>query len=353
MIELNETDLIRQAESLIEGETDRIALYANLSSLIHESLGAWWTGFYRVCNDKLVLGPFQGPLACTRIAYGKGVCGTAWKQQKTQIVPDMEKFPGHIACSSLSRSEIVVPVWEKGRIIAVLDIDSRELNAFDRSHAEQLETICAMIGAPVTPSLKDYVKRTVIPQYDNFDSAHRRDHVRMVIDESLRLAVRHDVNPDMVYAAAAWHDMGLVEGRETHHIVSGRIIRQDARLKEWFTPVQIETIARAAQEHRASSGQKPTDIYGLILAEADKHIDSTLIIRRVLQYGLSHFPEMGYEEQWERCLGHLVEKYGRGGYLKLWFPDSPNAVRLEQLQELIDDRLALRKVYDTIYAELK
>ena len=134
-------ELIPQAESLLEGETDEVACMANLSALLHRAFGFWWTGFYRVVGDELVLGPFQGPVACVHIPYGRGVCGTAWKRNETVIVPDVEEFPGHIACSSESRSEIVVPVRRQGQVVAVLDIDSKELAAFDETDREFLETI--------------------------------------------------------------------------------------------------------------------------------------------------------------------------------------------------------------------
>ncbi|MBQ6292191.1 MAG: GAF domain-containing protein [Bacteroidales bacterium] len=134
-------ELIPQAESILEGETDEIACMANLAALLHRAFGFWWTGFYRVVGDELVLGPFQGPVACIHIPYGRGVCGTAWKRNETVVVPDVEEFPGHIACSSESRSEIVVPVRRQGQVVAVLDIDSKELAAFDDTDREFLETI--------------------------------------------------------------------------------------------------------------------------------------------------------------------------------------------------------------------
>lgn len=134
-------ELIPQAESLLEGETDEVACMANLAALLHRAFGFWWTGFYRVVGDELVLGPFQGPVACIHIPYGRGVCGTAWKRNETVVVPDVEEFPGHIACSSESRSEIVVPVRRQGQVVAVLDIDSKELAAFNDTDREFLETI--------------------------------------------------------------------------------------------------------------------------------------------------------------------------------------------------------------------
>ena len=138
--------LYKQIEALVQGESDPIANMANMAAMIHHTFGFWWTGFYRVAGDELVLGPFQGPLACSRIGYGRGVCGTAWKEQTTQVVPDVEQFPGHIACSSLSRSEIVVPVRRGEDIVAVLDIDSEHLATFDTIDKEWLEKIVRLLN---------------------------------------------------------------------------------------------------------------------------------------------------------------------------------------------------------------
>lgn len=138
-------ELYKQLQSLLSGEDDQIANMANMSALIHETFGFWWTGFYIVKGDQLVLGPFQGPIACTRIPYGKGVCGTSWQRQETIVVPDVEEFPGHIACSSLSRSEIVVPIFRNNSVYAVLDIDSKELATFDNIDKEWLEKIVELL----------------------------------------------------------------------------------------------------------------------------------------------------------------------------------------------------------------
>lgn len=137
--------LYRQAQALVDGESDAIANMANIAAMIHTAIEPLWTGFYRVVGDELVLGPFQGPLACSRIKYGRGVCGTAWERRATIVVEDVEKFPGHIACSSLSRSEIVVPVWRDNQIVAVLDIDSRRLATFDEVDRVWLERIVALL----------------------------------------------------------------------------------------------------------------------------------------------------------------------------------------------------------------
>ena len=137
--------LYKQVTALVESENDTIANMANVAAMIHYTFGFWWTGFYRVSGEQLVLGPFQGPLACSRIAYGRGVCGTAWKEERTQVVPDVEQFPGHIACSSASRSEIVVPLLKDGKVVAVLDIDSEHLDTFDETDRLWLERIVELL----------------------------------------------------------------------------------------------------------------------------------------------------------------------------------------------------------------
>lgn len=139
------TLLTKQIAALIEGEDDAIANLANIAAALKEQFNFWWVGFYFVKQDQLVLGPFQGPIACTRIAYGRGVCGTAWKDQRTLIVDNVDRFPGHIACSSLSKSEIVVPIIKNGKCVAVLDIDSEHLAHFDQIDAKHLETIMDLI----------------------------------------------------------------------------------------------------------------------------------------------------------------------------------------------------------------
>lgn len=139
--------LLPQIEAVVAAEPDPVANMANVAAMIHETFRFWWTGFYRVIDDQLVLGPFQGPLACTRIRRGRGVCGTAWAEGQTQVVPDVDQFPGHIACSSASRSEIVVPLWRDGQVIGVLDIDSAELNTFDDVDRLWLERVAAILAA--------------------------------------------------------------------------------------------------------------------------------------------------------------------------------------------------------------
>ena len=198
----------------------------------------------------------------------------------------------------------------------------------------------------INAELKKYVEQNIIPQYDSFDMAHQRDHVLMVIQQSLELAEKLGAGADMAYAIAAYHDTGLCEGREHHHEVSARIIRTDQTLRKWFAEEQINIMADAAEDHRASSGHEPRTIYGRIVAEADRFIDADTIIRRTIQYGIDHYPELDREGHYQRMLSHLHEKYGRNGYLHLWFEDSPNAERLRQLQDIIDDEAVLRQLFN-------
>ena len=200
----------------------------------------------------------------------------------------------------------------------------------------------------VNPAIIAYVEQEILPRYDHFDAAHQRNHADEVIERSLALAKHYEVNNDMVYAIAAYHDTGLCEGRDTHHLVSGRIIREDLKLRDWFTEEQIETMAQAAEDHRASSDHEPRTIYGKIVAEADRLITPEKVIRRTIQFGRDHYPELDKEGQYQRFRQHLLEKYSDTGYLRLWIPESDNAVRLEQLRQIIRDEKALREAFEHI-----
>lgn len=197
-----------------------------------------------------------------------------------------------------------------------------------------------------------YIEREILPRYNGFDKAHREDHARMVIMQSLEIARHYAVNMEMVYTIAAFHDLGLAIDRKTHHLESGRIVREDPRLLEWFTQEEIETMAQAVEDHRASSDHEPRSIYGRIVAEGDRYIEPEKIIERTIQYGLDHYPELDKEGHWQRTLDHLHEKYAEGGYLKLWFSESPNVERLNSLREIIKDEPRLRRIFDRIYNEL-
>ena len=205
----------------------------------------------------------------------------------------------------------------------------------------------------VNPTIIAYVELEILPRYEHFDAAHQRNHAEEVIARSLVLAKHYDVDENMVYAIAAYHDTGLCEGRDTHHLVSGRIIREDRKLREWFDEEQIETMAQAAEDHRASSGHEPRSIYGKIVAEADRLISPEKVIRRTIQFGLDHHPELDKEGQYQRFREHLMEKYSDTGYLRLWLPESENAPRLEELRKIIRDEKLMREAFEQNFDKIK
>ena len=216
--------------------------------------------------------------------------------------------------------------------------------------------------------LLKYIYEDIVPEYASFDPAHREDHALTVIGQAMELLDRMPiwlkehpedakvwdipVDRDVLMAAAACHDLGLINGRDNHHLDSGKIIRTDERLREWFTPEQIETIAQAAEDHRASGKSAPRSIYGKLVAEADRVIEGDTIIRRTIQFGFKHYPDLDREGHMARAISHLREKYGRGGYLKLWIPWSDNAARLNELQDIIADDEAVRKAVLQQFEEL-
>lgn len=201
-------------------------------------------------------------------------------------------------------------------------------------------------------SLKQYLEIEILPRYDHFDMAHQRNHAETVISQSMALAGHYDVSIDMVYAIAAYHDTGLAVDRKTHHLESGKIIRADQNLHKWFSDEEIETMAQAVEDHRASTDHEPRSIYGRIVAEADRIIETDTIIRRTVQYSLSHYPEFDKEGHWNRTLEHMAEKYDEGGYIKLWIPESPNHQRLAELRSVIHDREKLREIFEREYDKL-
>ena len=209
-----------------------------------------------------------------------------------------------------------------------------------------------------------YINDDIIPRYALFDAAHKEDHAHTVINQAMSLLegmkkwLSEQTDPseewlvsidsNILKVAAACHDLGLINGRDRHHLDSGTIIRNDITLQKWFNAEEIETIAQAAEDHRASGTAEPRSIYGKIVAEADRVIEKETIIRRTIQFGQKHYPTLNAEGHTERAVSHLKEKYGRGGYLKLWIPWSDNAERLNNLQDLIADEDALRVVVKEI-----
>ena len=204
----------------------------------------------------------------------------------------------------------------------------------------------------VSPEIVDYVEKEIIPRYAFFDKAHQENHVRMVIKQSLELA-RHEpsLNIDMVYLIAAFHDLGLVNGRENHHKDSRVILEADEFVKSHFTPQQIAIMGEAVEDHRASNSAKPRSMYGLIVAEADRFIDAETIVRRTIQYGLAHYPELDKIGHYNRTIQHLNEKYGPDGYLKVWIPWSDNAANLKKLHALLADRAVLNTLFNRLFTE--
>lgn len=203
----------------------------------------------------------------------------------------------------------------------------------------------------IRESLRRYIYGEVIPRYAAFDKAHREDHALAVVERALSMGRQYDISEEMLLAAAACHDLGLAVDRQTHHLESGRIIRADKRLTEWFTTEEIETVAQAAEDHRASAKTPPRSIYGRLVAEADRMIVPETIIRRTVQFSLSHYPELDREGHWRRTVDHLHEKYAEGGYLRLLIPGSPNEAPLRRLRDIIRDEARLRSIFDMVFAE--
>ncbi|HIW65830.1 MAG TPA: HD domain-containing protein [Candidatus Alistipes intestinipullorum] len=201
----------------------------------------------------------------------------------------------------------------------------------------------------MNPELEQYIEQEILPRYEHFDAGHRTDHVRTVIEQSLALADRYGLDPDMAYTIAAYHDTGLVNGRERHHLDAGRILAEDPVLRRWFTEEQITTMREAVEDHRASSDHAPRTIYGRIVAEADRVIDPVTILRRTVQYSLANYPSLDREGHWARCMDHLRKKYAEGGYLRLWIAESENARRLEELRALIRDTQRIRQLFDETF----
>lgn len=203
----------------------------------------------------------------------------------------------------------------------------------------------------IREEIRAYIESEILSRYDGFDAAHRRDHADVVVSRSVELAQRLGADVEMAYVIAAYHDTGLAVGRDVHHTESKRIMLADSELKRWFSEEDIATMGDAVEDHRASSKQPPRTIYGRIVAEADRLIVPHSIIRRTVQFTLTHHPDLDMEQGYERLLEHMREKYDYGGYLKLWIEESDNAQRLEELRKIIADKPLLRRLYETIYKE--
>ena len=204
-----------------------------------------------------------------------------------------------------------------------------------------------------TPSLDlvEFIETQILPKYNAFDRAHNLEHVTRVIRPSLDLVRSTGADINMVYTIAAYHDLGMSGHRADHHIRGGKILAADARLKKWFSVEQINVMKEAVEEHRASASRAPRSIYGKIVAEADRDIDTEVVIRRTIQFGFANYPDLDKEGHWKRFKEHMNSKYSKDGYIKLWIPNSPNAQKLNELRNLIAQPIQLREVFSKIYEE--
>lgn len=203
----------------------------------------------------------------------------------------------------------------------------------------------------INKEIKKHIETMIIPKYADFDKGHNLEHVKTVIEESLNLAKSCGVNLDYAYVIAAYHDLGLSDGREFHHIASGKILEADMTLRQWFSPDEIKLMKEAVEDHRASSKNPPRSIYGKIVAEADRDINPLKIIKRTIQYSIAHSPSPDKEHHWNNLLNHMAEKYAEGGYMKLWFENSKNSERLKELRKIIANQNNLRNIFLKLYDE--
>ena len=200
--------------------------------------------------------------------------------------------------------------------------------------------------------LVEFVETKILPQYAAFDAAHNMEHVTRVIRHSMELVKVTGADVNMVYVIAASHDLGMSGPRAVHHITGGKILATDARLKKWFSTEQLKVMREAVEDHRASASHSPRSIYGKIVAEADRDIEKDIVIRRTIQYGLANYPQLDHEGHWKRFKEHMDNKYSKDGYIKLWIPNSPNAIRLNELRNLIANPAELRKAFERMFSEV-
>lgn len=207
------------------------------------------------------------------------------------------------------------------------------------------------MGNTASLDLVEFIETSILPMYAAFDKAHNMEHVTRVIRRSLDLARRTGANINMVYAIAAYHDIGMSGPRAIHHITGGKMLMRDARLKKWFSSEQIKIMKEAVEDHRASASHAPRSIYGKIVAEADRDLDAEVVFRRTVQFGLSNYPELDKEHQWIRFKEHMTNKYSVHGYIKLWIPGSDNEKKLNVLRSYIASPNELLDIFERMYDE--
>ncbi|MCR5069990.1 MAG: HD domain-containing protein [Prevotella sp.] len=205
----------------------------------------------------------------------------------------------------------------------------------------------------VSLDIMEFVERNILKRYNAFDAAHNMTHVNRVIKASVQLARKMGADINMAYVVAAYHDLGLEVERATHHIESGKILKADRRLDKWFSAQQIEIMRQAVEDHRASASRAPRNIYGKIVAEADRDLEPMSVIRRTIQFGLAHYPEKTKEEHWDRFVEHLQQKYSSAGYIKLWIAGSDNEQNLRELRRIINDRQQLRQIFEQTFVSFE
>ena len=203
----------------------------------------------------------------------------------------------------------------------------------------------------INKDLREYIERDIFPKYNSFDKGHKIDHVKAVISEALLLSSYYDVDINMIYTAAAYHDIGLQYGRTYHNVDSAKIIREDSNLTKWFNYAEINIIAEAAEDHRASLGHEPRSIYGRIIAEADRLIIPDVIVRRAIQYAIINNPDLNKSDHYKIIFKHMINKYGENGYLKLWIPESKNGKALQAFRKLLKEETQFNILFDKIYEE--
>ena len=210
-----------------------------------------------------------------------------------------------------------------------------------------------MINHIPSLDLVEFVETNILPQYAQFDRAHNLEHVTRVIRNSLQLVKITGADINMVYTIAAYHDLGMSGPRAIHHITGGKILAADVRLKKWFSAEQIKIMREAVEDHRASASHAPRSLYGKIIAEADRDIVPEIVFRRTIEFGLANYPELDYEQHWQRFRQHMDEKYSAHGYIRLWIPGSPNEQRLGELRNIIAQPTLLRQHFERLFGELK
>lgn len=201
----------------------------------------------------------------------------------------------------------------------------------------------------VNLEIMSFVEQQILPRYNAFGRSHGLQHVSSVIDRSVKLAQSLGADVDMAYVIAAYHDLGMEGPRAIHHITGGKILIADARLKRWFSAEQLKIMKEAVEDHRASSSRSPRSIYGKIVAEADRDLTPDVVFSRTVLFGLENYPEKSEQEHWERFREHMHDKYGESGYIRLWLPNSPNAVGLKTIRSVIADEEALHQEFLRFY----